>query len=381
MHPAILPGTLSPPRPAPPPAGRIRSAHELVVTEEARPGDNPLAVMRRVAWALHKAGGAEVIGLMLFGAFSARAEIEAALRATLGETDWPVLWIDGASVHGAPLAGAQAFALRGAAVERVVVDGRVVASRYRLGRAKLCWAGESLPRDPGASPGTQTTQAFRVVEASLGAAGFALGDLVRTWCYNHDLLAWYPEFNHARTALYRTVDFRLGATPASTGISAANRAGAALVLAGLAARPLSGGPVATPLASPLQCPAPAYGSSFSRAVELDLGNTRRVLVSGTASIEPDGATAWRGEVWNQVDLTMRVIEAILRSRGLDWSDATRGIAYFKSPGYAPAFDLWCERAGWRNPPVVRLHCDICRDDLLFELELDAEVTIGEPETD
>ena len=376
MHPEIVP------RPAPaiprPPTEQPGPARELVLTERSLPGEPPVAVLSRLARGLHKAG-ARIIGLMLFGSLDAGAGIEAALRAALGETEWPMLWIEGAGCHCAPLAGAQAFALAGGEIERVIVGGRAVASRYRLGRAELCWVGESLPNDPGASPGAQTTQAFRALEKTLLASGFGLRDLVRTWCYNHDLLAWYPEFNHARTGLYREIDFRLGATPASTGVSAANRAGAALVLAGLAVRPLSGGPVARPLASPLQCPAPDYGSSFSRAVELDLGATRRVIISGTASIEPGGATAWRGEAWNQIDLSLRVVEAILRSRGMGWSDATRGIAYFKSRELAPAFDLWCERQGWRNPPVVRLHCDICRDDLLFELELDAEVaTDGAP---
>ena len=369
MHPTTLPAP--PPSSSRPLTAEPGPARELVFNEAALPGEQPVVVLRRLAWALHTSG-ARIVGLMLFGAFSARADIEAALRATLGETAWPVLWIEGASHHGAPLAGAQAFSLLGGEIERVVVDGRVAASRYRVDRTELCWVGESFPRDKGARPGEQTTQAFRAMEDTLRQAGFGLCDLIRTWCYNHELLTWYPEFNHARTDLYRTVGFRLGATPASTGISAANRAGAALVLAGLAARPLSGGPVARPLASPLQCPAPAYGSAFSRAVEIDLGARRRVVVSGTASIEPGGETVWPGDIAKQVGLTMLVIEAILVSRDLAWRDVTRGIAYFKSPEFTDVFDSWCRRRGWPNPPVLNLHCDICRDDLLFELEVDAE---------
>ena len=369
MHPITLPAPSS--SSSRPLTAEPGPARELVFTEAAQAGEEPVVVLRRLAWALHTSG-ARVVGLMLFGAFSARAEIEAALRATLGETGWPVLWIDAASCHGAPLAGAQAFSLVGGEVELVTLDGRVAASRYRLGRAELCWVGESLPRDKDARPEAQTTQAFRAMEDALRQAGFGLRDLIRTWCYNHDLLTWYPEFNHARTGLYRTIDFRLGATPASTGISAANRAGAALVLAGLAARPLFGGPVARPLASPLQCPAPAYGSAFSRAVELDLGARRRLIVSGTASIEPGGDTVWLGDIGKQIELTMQVIEAILASRGLAWRDVTRGIAYFKSPEFTAVFDSWCRRRGWANPPVLNLHCDICRDELLFELEVDAE---------
>lgn len=353
--------------PLPLPAG----AKELCFTETAGTGEAPLAPLRRLAGNLKQAR-AEIIGLMIFGSLAARTEIETAIDATLGEIDWPVLWIEGAACNGAPLAGVQAWTLVDGKVDRVKRDGRVVASRYRLGRSELCWAGEALPRDPSATPGEQTLQAFRELELALHAAGFGLGDLVRTWCYNDELLKWYREFNHARTGLYSVVDFSLGSAPASTGISAANRAGAALTLAGLAVRPLAGRRTAAPLASPLQCPAQAYGSAFSRAVELDLGSVRRVLVSGTASIEPGGATVWQGDPRKQVDLTMKVIEAILVSRGLRWAEVTRGIAYFKAPETSAVFEAWCRDHGWKNPPVAALHCDICRDDLLFELEVDAE---------
>jgi enamine deaminase RidA (YjgF/YER057c/UK114 family) len=310
---------------------------------------------------------------MVFGSISARPAIMAAMSDALGAPAWPVLWIDGASCHWAPMAGVQAFALSGGHLEPITVNGRVMATRYTIGDAALCWVGGILPNDVTAAPGVQTTQAFDALEQALNAAGFALGDLIRTWCYNHELLKWYGEFNRARSARYRTVAFRTGSLPASTGISVANPAGAALTLAGLAVRPIpSGLSIAREICSPLQCPAPAYGSAFSRAVEIELGATRRLLISGTASIEPGGATVWTGDIHRQVDLTMRVIAAILESRNLHWPDVTRAIAYFKSPDFVPAFDSWCRNNGWVNPPCINLHCDICRDDLLFELELDVE---------
>lgn len=353
------------------PATSAVNARELALTEAAAPGENPSLPLHRLSSRLRE-HRACIIGLMVFGSISRRAAIEAGLRDALGDPAWPVLWVEGAACNGNTLAGVQAFALAGGSVERVRVEGRVVATRYTVGNTACCWIGEALPDDVHAAPGVQTTQAFITLEKALNAAGFAFGDLVRTWCYNHDLLAWYDEFNHARSALYRTVAFRTGASPASTGISAANPAGAALVLGGLALRPAGPGDFVHAIGSPLQCPAPAYGSAFSRAVEIRIGSVRRVLVSGTASIEPGGATVWEGNIRRQIELTMRVVAAILESRHLNWSDVTRAIAYFKSPDFVPVFDDWCRTHGWNNPPCLRLHCDICRDDLLFEIELDAE---------
>jgi enamine deaminase RidA (YjgF/YER057c/UK114 family) len=121
----------------------------------------------------------------------------------------------------------------------------------------------------------------------------------------------------------------------------------------------------------LQCPAPAYGSSFSRAIELSSQSGRRLLLSGTASIAPGGQTLWPGAARQQVAQTMQVVEAILGSRGFGFSDLTRATAYFKRRADARVFTEWCGAHGLRLQPVTLAQCDICRDDLLFELEADA----------
>jgi len=357
----------------------LSTARESVFSEAAQRNDGPVSVFQRLAFRLRVAR-ATPIGLMIFGSIAARPMIDNAMRNILGEASWPVLWIEGAACHGAPLAGVQAFALREGPVTPVVLGGRVVASCYKVGGMSLCWTGGALPDDPGAARDVQTTQAFRALERALLAAGFELGDLVRTWCYTRDLPAWRDAFNRARSALYSEVHFHTGAPPASTGISASNTAGSALVLAGLAVRPGPDGRGARVISSPLQCPAPGCGSTFSRAMELQLGGSRRLLISGTASIEPGGATAWKGELNSQIWLTMRVISAILGSRGMNLSDINRSIAYFKSPDSVHAFENWCHDHRVINLPCIQLHCDMSRDDLLFELEADAETMMPAPQT-
>src|ERR1019366_1387059 len=132
----------------------------------------------------------------------------------------------------------------------------------------------------------QVQQMFGNLEWALDQAGFELADVVRTWFYNDDILAWYGDFNRVRSAHYAGVKWRTGSLPASTGIGARNIDGAALVVAAWAMRPLDGAARAREVGSPLQCPAPAYGSAFCRAMELDSGGCRRLFVSGTASIYP-----------------------------------------------------------------------------------------------
>jgi enamine deaminase RidA (YjgF/YER057c/UK114 family) len=106
-------------------------------------------------------------------------------------------------------------------------------------------------------------------------------------------------------------------------------------------------------------------------VELNLAGYRQVLVSVTASIEPGGRTAHVGDVRAQVALTLQVVEDLLASRGMTFAEVSRATAYFKSPGDAPVFDEWIARQELGAMPVVRTACDICRTDLLFEIELDS----------
>lgn len=343
---------------------------ESVVTVVPRPGEPVAAVFHRLADEL-AANAAVPTAMMLYGTIAAHAEITRALRETLGETNWPVTWIEGAGCDGTALAGVQVYAVSGRPVTRVRLGGRVVASVFEDAGARHCLMGGVAPVAVTLPPAAQTQQAFSHLETALDMAGFTLADVVRTWFFNDDILGWYADFNRVRSAHYAGVKWRTGSLPASTGIGARNPTGAALVVGARALRPLHGTACAMEVGSPLQCPAPAYGSAFARAMELILEGGRQLLVSGTASIHPDGETAWAGDPAKQVGRTMEVIEAILRSRAMDFRDVTRATAYYRDAGDRRHFDAWLAARGLQAMPVVHTRCVVCRDDLLFELELDA----------
>lgn len=347
-----------------------KQSPEFVITERPVGGEAVSAVFHRVAERL-AAEEADVLSVMLYGSMAARDTIERAMVEALGPVGWPLTWVEGASCAGAPLAGVQVFAASGWPVTRVRLGSRVVASVFEDGGARHCLLGGFGPNSAALRAPAQVQQMFGNLECALDLAGFELGDVVRTWFYNDDILAWYGDFNRVRNEHYAPVKWRTGSLPASTGVAGKNPAGAALAVAAWAMRPLEAGVGAREVGSPLQCPAPAYGSSFARAMEIDSGGWRRLLVSGTASIHPGGQTAWIGNPKKQVDLTMEVIAAILDSRGMDFRDTTRATAYFQHPLFTPYFDRWCDARDLRHVPVVYVHCDICREDLLFELELDA----------
>jgi enamine deaminase RidA (YjgF/YER057c/UK114 family) len=353
--------------------GALDRGREFSLTVLPEPAEDMTSLIKRVAGALD---GATILSLLVFGSANAAVAVAKAMRQVFGKLDWPMTWVEGNACDNRPIAGIQISAFGGRSVQRIQLDGHVAGSVYEEGGARHCVLGGLGPVKNSLSPKDQTRQTLERAQAALAQAGFTFGDTVRTWFFLKDILAWYDDFNAARTEIYSGTKFRTGSLPASTGVGARNPAGAALVIAARAMQPLDTQTRALETASPLQCPAPAYGSSFSRAMELSTGNMRQLFISGTASIAPGGKTVWQNDVQKQVELAMKVVEAILHSRGFSFADLTRAVAYFKHRADASAFSRWCNAAGLSSLPVVVAHCDICRDDLLFELEADARRTIS-----
>ena len=347
--------------------GRADALFSFTITPAA--GENIPDLCHRLARQLDERA-ATPLHLLAFGNVSASTATIDALKKNLGNADWPMTWVEGADCDGKPIAGIQVHAFTGD-VERITFGGRVVGSVFTEGGARQCLIGGLTPADKTLSRAEQTRQTLEELQSVLALAGFELADTVRTWFFLEDILSWYDDFNLARTKIYSGVKFHTGSLPASTGVGAKNPAGTALALAAWAFRPLAAGARAEEVASPLQCPAPAYGSSFSRATELSSDTGRRLFISGTASIAPGGKTLWTGDVRKQVELTMDVVEAILRSRGFTFADLTRATAYFRHATDAGVFAEWLAANRMEKMPVVSTQCDVCRDDLLFELEADA----------
>lgn len=355
-------------------ARAVAGARPFVVTDRQWPGEPVDHAFRRLAAELD-ARQATLLSLMIYATVEAHKEVSGAMKNALGGVDWPVTWIDSRNNGHTSLAGLQAIAIEGVQVTRLRSGRQVVGSVFEDGTARHCLVGGVGPTSTALGVAAQTQQTLGNLEWVLGLGDFKLADVVRTWFYNDDILSWYGDFNRVRSALYGPVTFGTGSLPASTGIGARNLQGDALTVAAWAMQPLDATAYAREVGSPLQCPAPAYGSSFSRAMELVSGGHRRLLVSGTASIWPDGKTAWVNDAPKQIALTMEVVSAILQSCGMDYRHITRATAYFQNLAFKPAFDAWCERNEVRRMPVVAFEADVCRNDLLFEIEVDAETPL------
>jgi enamine deaminase RidA (YjgF/YER057c/UK114 family) len=307
-----------------------------------------------------------------FGSAAALAELEGRLRTMPQCGHCPVNAVIGGACTGQGLAGIYVWAISGVALEDVVLHGRVVGQVFELAHARHCVLGAIGPRELQSDRETQARQVFEQIHAALATVGFQMQDVVRTWMFLDDILGWYGPFNLVRREAFARMRVTPDRLPASTGVGVANPLGAAACAAALAVQPLNGSVSIRVGASPLQCPAPAYGSCFSRAMELEFPGSRQLLVSGTASLAPDGGNAHEDDPAEQVLLTMAVVEALLAAGGFGFRDVCRATAYFKRTEDHRFFLEWLLKNEVQLP-VVNAQADICRPELYFEIELDALV--------
>lgn len=333
------------------------------------PGETIAKLCRRMVAQLEAAGVTPLL-MMVYGNASAYPVFCEAVKIYRGELNWPLTWVEGAACDHTPVAGIQVYGFTGK-VEPIYSDEKVIGSVFNDGGLRHCLLGGLSPVRGTGTRGRQTAATLEQLQSLLASAGFDFSEVVRTWFFLDDILDWYDEFNQVRTGIYSGVKFQTGSLPASTGVGAKNPNHSALTMAAWAVKSEAADAGVYEVASPLQCPAPAYGSSFSRAMEINSRSGRQLLISGTASIAPGGKTLWTDDIQKQVELTMDVVEAILRSRGFDFMDLNRATAYFKHPRDVVVFKEWCRAQHFDFSKVVCSHCAVCRDDLLFELEADA----------
>lgn len=342
---------------------------ELHISLWPLPGERPAMMLQRLDDVL-RADKATVVKHDVFGSVSAAPGLRGCLKTLSGEPGWPVTWIEGASCSGGPVAGMQVLAISGTRVDTIFLDGSPAGRVFSDGWARHCLIGDVGPADLSSPRTAQSGQMYQRLEAILSQTGMVLSDLVRTWLFLDDILSWYGAFNAVRTEIFTQKNLFAEGVPASTGVGARNPAGAALSAGAWAVQPLEGPMQVREVLSPLQCPARRYGSCFSRAVELSTPAHRRLLISGTASIDANGGSAHIGDVKGQIQHTMKVVEAILASCGMGFGEVTRATVYLKNGHDTPLFEDWCAEHHTVLPAVVT-QCDICRDELLFEIEVDA----------
>jgi enamine deaminase RidA (YjgF/YER057c/UK114 family) len=336
--------------------------------------------------------GISVLSEKVYALRSAREEVlqrrtEALSAKGLGR-DAPVTFLQGTPASGQAFAGVQLWGVTpragaGQRVEAVERDGQVGGREWigpdfrQLVLASIDGLGGGGRE--GAVPPNAPEQARRMFERAseaLAARGYSFRGVARTWIYFSRLLDWYGDFNAVRNAHYAAAGLSTtaepgmaSAFPASTGIQAQSASEECLMDV-LAIDPGNAGRIEVrPVAqSGRQGQAAAYGSAFSRAMVIDWKEYRTIHISGTASIDPEGRSTHPGDARAQLRETMININALLEPEGAGLSNLCQGTLFAKSAAAAATCRDAARDLGLPALPFVEVIADVCRPELLVEIE-------------
>jgi enamine deaminase RidA (YjgF/YER057c/UK114 family) len=274
------------------------------------------------------------------------------------------------------ISGVQVHAVAGASKPEVVrVNGKACGRLVKTpGQAYITLSGISGGRqDSGGSRAERAKAMLEKAESALKQFGSDFRAVPRTWMWLGDILSWYGEFNKVRNQFFteRGLIGRGGrqSMPASTGIGL-GLAGSRQCAMDLTAVLEPAGAIEFLGAIGRQQCALDYGSAFSRASRASTPAGETVFVSGTASIDTKGATTHIGDARGQIETTIENVRAVLGDMNCGDGDVVQAVAYCRTAEVEGIFEEFESRLGW---PWVTAICDVCRDDLLFEVEAAAVI--------
>lgn len=116
-------------------------------------------------------------------------------------------------------------------------------------------------------------------------------------------------------------------------------------------------------------------SSFSRALRLDLGGYKVLLISGTASVNEEGKAEYIGDFRAQVWRTYRNITTLLSAEGMSWHDVVRTTNYLRDieRDYDEFNKIRTTFYNWMQldplPASTGIQARLCWETLLYEIEV------------
>ena len=379
-------------RPSAEPSIHRTTSNGVFVVASAARNDDPAveaaAVYARIGDILRESR-LEVVQERVFGCIS----VERAVRAARGEalksrnvrSDGPLSYIEGRPTWGEGFGGVIIHAADADRVRTIHDRGEPCGRIWQADGATfvILQNMQGLPESPGEDgrPAEQARRAMERADRILKANGLAYHDTARTWFYLEDILSWYSEFNQTRTALYQGFGLCPGPSddrwrfPASTGILADSTGGAACTLDVLAVAGSGRGAATVEfLRNPHQQEAFRYGSSFSRCAIIRGAGEDLVEISGTAAIDEQGRSAHLGDIRAQVRCTLGKVAALIQPAGATLRDIRAATIFLKDGKDADATREVLAEMGLERLPAVWVQADVCRDELLFEIDAEAVVT-------
>ncbi|MHC4530255.1 MAG: Rid family hydrolase [Planctomycetota bacterium] len=284
----------------------------------------------------------------------------------------PTILLCDQGING-PFAGIQIHAIRSEKKPQVIKLHENPCGRLfkATGREYL-----TLSNISAQDPDSNTKQARKMLEKAEDALKLLNADFLnvaRTWMWLGNILSWYDDFNRVRNQFF-TERGVIGTPhrqymPASTGIGLKPPGNPICAMDLVAVLEPEDSIEFLPAVGKQQC-ALEYGSAFSRASKAVTPAAVTVFVSGTAAIDATGATTNVENPAGQINDTIENVRAVLKDMKCSDHDVVQAFAYCKNTDVEKVFHQYKEKLSW---PWLTIVCDICRPELLFEIEVTAAI--------
>ncbi len=326
----------------------------------------------------------------ILGSSSVREEFHMCRKALMQlyelESESPYTFVEGRPQDGQSLVGLQVWGIR------AKTDVIEVHTDYDTMTPARVWKGpgykyvyfpaihgldDAIPENTVCVHG-QCSKMFARASQGLERFGMSFKDVARTWIYSARLLDWYGELNRVRTEHFKKVGLYASeqrpAFPASTGIQGKHGMEECFfdvfALQSDAAETVKMTPVN---ASARQDQAFDYGSSFSRAMLVEQEGCKALYISGTAAINHLGESIYIGDTEMQTLNTLMNIAALIEDQGGTLADIVYGTVYCKNHEAYEAYKRTLQLLRIPEMPLVCVGADVCRHELLIEIEAVAVV--------
>ena len=240
----------------------------------------------------------------------------------------------------------------------------------RIGEAEHVYIsnviGQGMDGKPASPFHPQSDKMFEIARQALGEQGIEFPDVVRTWIYLDDIDRDYGKLNTSRNEFFERCGVRR--LPASTGIGGRLHPSGAWVSVDIWT--LANPEIAQieVMTTPTLNEAPEYGSAFSRGMKVVLPEETYLFISGTASVDEKGDTVHVDDVDAQMERMLLNIEKLLKPHGAKFSDLASAVTYLKSADDADRYRDLCTERDMDSVPHTIVQADVCRPDLLCEME-------------
>lgn len=207
-------------------------------------------------------------------------------------------------------------------------------------------------------------------------SGFSASDIIRTWLYLDKMDDNYSNLNTARREFFERNNINYSSTsndlPSSTCIGGRFSKDSTLAVDVFCIDKSILHPAITRMYNQLQNEAEGkayqFKSTFARATSIDYKTHCEIQISGTASIDTTGETVFVGDPYNQIKKTLQNVKSLLDQKNMSFDDLCISTCFFKRPEYYSLFEEVLEELGIGNFTNTFVAADVCRSNLLFELD-------------